>query len=142
MKKEAGKTLLYGIVWVIGAFFFWKSLVGWPLDDLRLLLHGTTTSGYITDTWEEAESGENGTVWLHGATYRYRLPDGQEIERETLTRQGRLDTDFRYLSEPYPIEVEYLPSNPEVNRIKGEGTQSLFEWAWRKAGLGILLLVP
>jgi hypothetical protein len=39
-----------------------------------------------------------------------------------------------------PIEVEYLPDNPAVSRIKGSGSKNLFDWLWREVALGGLLL--
>jgi hypothetical protein len=53
---------------------------------------------------------------------------------------GQLKEKFRDLQRPYPIEVEYLPNNPSVSRIKGDGSASITDWLWRKAGLGSLLL--
>jgi hypothetical protein len=38
-------------------------------------------------------------------------------------------------------DVEFLPHDPSVNRIKGDGATSIFDWAWRKFGLGLVLLV-
>jgi hypothetical protein len=32
--------------------------------------------------------------------------------------------------------VEYLPSSPTINRLKGSGSQSFWEWLLRKVGAG------
>ncbi len=90
------------------AFFFWKSIVGWPTDDLNLLLHSSTTSDYITHTWEEpGDTDYGGTVWSNGATYCYRLPNRREIE-QSIEGEGRLKSELRELSEPYPIRGRVL----------------------------------
>lgn len=127
---------------VVVACWFWHYLVGNPFDELALIQRGQTVSGFIIDTWEDAESGdEGGTVWFHAAIYKYRLPDGREFTRSTNVRSGRLKDEFRALTQPYPVEVEYLPDKPLVSRLKGDGSDSMFDWLWRKAGLGIVLLV-
>ena len=124
-----------------GAVWFWLALVGNPLRDLRLLRAAETVPGQVIEAWEDAEAGEEGgTVWFHGAVYTFRLPDGTEISGATGSRTGRLRADLIDLDEPVSVEVEYDPADPTINRLKGEGSQSLLEWLLRKAGLGALLL--
>lgn len=138
---ESSKTIALGVFCVIAAVWFWHYLIGNPLDDLALLRKGQAVPGFIVDTWEEAGDDDRGrAVWLHGAVYTYRLPDGREFKQRTKDKSGRLDEKFRNLKAPYAIEVEYLPENPSVSQIKGEGSDSILEWLWRKLGLGLLLL--
>jgi hypothetical protein len=68
------------------------------------------------------------------------LPDGRSF-KGTAEGSGRLKEQFQDLTEPYPIEIEYLPDNPDVSRIKGSGCGSVTELLWRKIGLGGLILV-
>ena len=139
--KSGASSTLWGIVALIVAFWFWHYLVGNPFDDLALIRRGHTVQGFIVATREDAESGDRGgTQWFHGAIYKYRLPNGQEFAQRTKDKSGRLKTEFRELAQPFPVEVEYLPDNPAVSRIKGDGSPNLFDWLWRKVGLGSLLL--
>lgn len=139
--KSGTISMLWGLVMLIGGFWFWHYLVGNPFDDLALIRRGHTVQGFIVNAWEDAESGdEGGTQWLHSAIYKYRLPDGREFTQRTKDKSGRLRTELRDLAQPFPVEVEYLPDNPEVSRIKGDGSLHLFDWLWRKLGLGSLLL--
>jgi hypothetical protein len=139
--KSTASSALWGFLLLLGAFWFWYSLVGNPFDDLALIRRGHTVQGFIVDTWEDAESGdEGGTQWLHRAIYKFRLPDGREFMQRTKDSSGRLKAELRDLAQPFPIEVEYLPDNPAVSRIKGDGSPNLFDWLWRKIGLGSLLL--
>jgi hypothetical protein len=144
MKKHLKSVVSYtawGVVFCVGALWFWHYLVGNPFDELELIRRGHTVPGFIVDTWEEVESGdEGGTHWLHGALYTYRMPDGQEFTQRTKESSGRLKPELQDLTQPVPIEVEYLPDNPAVSRIKGDGSPNLFDWLWRKIGLGTLLL--
>jgi hypothetical protein len=138
--RDAVKTTLWGVLFVVGGAWLWYILVGNPFHDLALICRGETVPGYITDTWEDAESGdEGGTLWFHGVEYDYTLPDGREFT-QTSSGDGRLKDELRDLRQPYPIEVEYLPDDPDVSRIKGNGSPTIFDWVWRKAGLGSLLL--
>lgn len=135
-------TIVFGILMVVAAILFWLYAVGNPIHEFALIQKGQTVAGSIVDTWEDAESGdEGGTQWTHAAIYTYRLPDGREFTAHTKDNSGRLKDEFRDLKQPYPIEVEYLADNPEVSRIKGDGCQSVFEWLWRTVGLGGLLLL-
>ena len=146
MKKElkrAARSGLWGVALLLGAFWFWLGLVGNPLDEFALICRGQTAQGFIIDTWEEAEGGsgeDGGTQWFHGGIYTYRLSDGREFTQRTKERSGRLRSDLRDLVRPFPVEVEYLPDEPAVSRIKGDGSSNVFDWLWRKIGVGGLLL--
>jgi hypothetical protein len=135
------KTLIWGVAWILGACWFWYYLVGNPLDELALIRGAQVAAGFIVDTWEDVEDGdEGGTHWFHGVTYTYRTPDGREFTQSIKNGSGRLKDELQDLQQPYPIEVEYLPDNPTVSRIKGNGCDSITEWLWRKVGLGSLIL--
>lgn len=142
-KEHSGplKTMICGVLFVLGGCWFWYHLVGNPLDELALIRRGQTVPGSIIEAWEDAEDGSaGGTKWYHRAVYEYRMPGGLEYKQHTKDLPGRLGGDLGELKQPYPIEVEYLPDNPALSRIKGNGCQSVGEWLWRKAGLGIFLL--
>ena len=108
----------------VGFFFLFGGIVdGW--EEFRLIQGGKTAPGFIIDTWEEPIDTDAGaTAWSHGATYTYRLPDGREFERTTYD-SGRLKEEFRNLVRPFPVEVEYLPDEPTISRIKGDGPSSI-----------------
>lgn len=140
-KGQVVRTLLWGFVWLAGGVWLWLAEVGNPIDELILIRRAQIAPGFIVDTWEDAESGdEGGTIWFHGAEYAYRLPDGRELSGTTGDRRGRLREDLRVTTKPVPIEVEYDPLNPERSRIKGDGQDTILRWAIFKLGLGGLLL--
>jgi len=85
-----------------------------------LTQRGENTQGYIIDVWEDYEPAERGGgFWIHGATYTYQLPDGREFTGR-LKGEGRLRPEFRSLTQPYPVEVAYLPDNPAVSCISSD----------------------
>ena len=92
-----------------------------------LMQGGETTLGYIIDAWEDVADVERGSVrWFHGATYTYQLPDGQEFTGK-LDGEGRLEPKFRSLTQPYPVEVTYLPNNPAVSCISADLPDNILE---------------
>jgi len=85
-----------------------------------LTQRGENTQGYIIDVWEDYEPAERGGgFWIYGATYTYQLPDGREFTGR-LKGEGRLRPEFRSLTQPYPVEVAYLPDNPAVSCISSD----------------------
>jgi len=114
-KTTTAILVLFGI----GSFLFYSGIANiW--DEHELISKGETVGGFIIDTWEDVEEADSGgLVWYHGGTYTYQLPDGQSFEGE-LHGEGRLKPEFRSISEPYPVEVTYLPTNPAVSRITND----------------------
>ena len=88
--------------------------------DYQLIQRGETTTGYNIDLWEDIEPMDEGGVhWFYGGTYTYQIPDGREFTGK-LKGDRLLKTEFRSLTQPYPVEVTYLPDNPAVSRISAE----------------------
>lgn len=54
---------------------------------------------------------------------------------------GRLSAELADLKSPVPVEVEYVPAHPSVNRLKGEGSQSFAGWFLRTGLSGLLLVL-
>ncbi len=138
---HAVKTVAGSLLWCIIAIWFWTYLVGNPVHELLLILRGHTAPGFIVDTDQEAEMGDEGaTQWVHSAKYTFRLPDGRVMTAATGDRGGRLRDELRDLVNPVPVEVEYDPNDPSISRIKGDGNATVNEWLTRRVGLGGLLL--
>lgn len=139
--SASAKGRIAGAVWIVVVCLIGCHMMGGnPLNELALIRHSVVAPGFITEAWEDAESGDQGVQWFHTAVYTYRLTDGRELT-EAVHGNGRLKDEFADLREPFPVEVEYLPGHPTVSRIKGGGCQTVTEWLWRKVGLGSLLLV-
>ena len=68
---------------------------------------------------------------------------GEIIKGHSSDRVQKLGNLSEANESPIPIEVEYLPNKPEINRIKGMTGQAntVGEFLWRRIGLGLLLLI-
>ena len=101
--------------------------------------YGRGTVGEITETLEDVGEGDDGqSYWFSVIGYRFRTPDGRIIEGMG-DRTSRLPADLIDLKTPVPIDVEYHPETPSLNRLKGEGSQTLGAWLLRTAGFLLLL---
>jgi hypothetical protein len=136
-RNDAFKTLLYGIISFFVGLWFCHWMIGDPISSLLLLNYSKISDGYIIDSWEDSDSDDNGVKYTYGITYIYEI-NGRKFT-EKYTGMGRIKSEFLNLNEPFPIKIEYLPSYPSINRIKGNGAQSLFEWFWRELLLSILI---
>jgi len=122
------------IVTALACFWLYTKLIDvW--QELTLMRNHETCFGNIIETWEDmtGEADDGRLIWECGVTYTYRLPDGREFTQYT-RGHGRLKPEFQDLSQPYPIEVEYLPDNPTISRIKGEGPNSIPSWLLSEVG--------
>ncbi|ODS57825.1 MAG: hypothetical protein ABS36_05135 [Acidobacteria bacterium SCN 69-37] len=140
-RREALKTIAWGVLWIVGAVAVWLQSAGNPIHDLRLALGAEVSPGRVTDSWEDTDDGDDGRLnWWSAVAYTFVLPDGREIKSGD-SGSGRLRPEFADITDPVPVEVEYLASSPTINRLRGSGSQSLGEWLLRKVGLGGVLLV-
>ena len=107
----------------IGGFFL-SDWVSDSWDQIQLMNRAVTTPGNIIALWEDiVDSYEGPTRFHHEATYAYRIDDGRVFEGIE-AGSGRIRDDIRKQPLPIPVEVEYLPDNPSVSRIKGSGATS------------------
>ncbi len=103
----------------IGSYFSY-TVVSASWHKYLMMQRGETTSGYIIDVWEDVADVERGSVhWFYWGTYTYQLPDGREFIGK-LEGEGRLKANFRSLTQPYPVEVIYLPDNPAISCISAD----------------------
>jgi len=133
--------VFWGIIAMILAFVFVYSIAGNPYNEYRLLKSGTSTEGYITDVNEEFEERDaGGYTYYYYYTFIFKLPNGKTITGyQELSGSSPQKTPD--VSEPYPIEIVYLKTNPEINKLKATLCDNLWEIVWRKIGLGLLLLI-
>jgi|WetSurMetagenome_2_1015567.scaffolds.fasta_scaffold191473_1 hypothetical protein len=128
--REPIKTFIWSAALIIFALLFWYHIVGSPFDEFALIQKAKLATGILIDSYEVDTGDERGNVYDVGV-YKFSLPDGRKFKAFTKNSSGEREE-----------QVEYLPSNPSINRIKGEGCQSIIEWVEIKIiGGGILLAI-
>ncbi len=141
LKYNLAKGMLWGTIAVIIAFWVVFSLSGNPFYEFRLLTIGTTTKGFITDVTEEIEPRDaGGNTYYYNYTYNFKLSNGKTIHSHQVVSGGS-QQETPDVSIPYPTEIVYLKSNPEINKLKETLSDGIWEILWRKIGLGSLLLL-
>ena len=141
LKFKLAKGVFWGLVAMIAAFMFVYSLSGNPYYEYQLLKKGTTTKGFITDVTEDVEPRDaGGYTYYYHYTYNFKLANGNTIHSYQ-EFSGGSQQETPDVSEPYPTEIVYLDSKPEINKLKESLSDSVWEILWRKIGLGTLLLV-
>jgi hypothetical protein len=125
------KTLVIGVLFLIGGIWFWIEMIGNPLSDLALVKRGEQALGKLVSTdVHEAEDHRGHVFFSDVGVYSFQA-DGEEFLAITRMPTGSL---------PPTIVVEFLPTDPSTNRVLGDGAQSVWEWIWRKLGFGLIVL--
>jgi len=143
------RNLIVGIAILLFGFYFWRSLAGNPINEFRLITNGKIANGYVTSAEESSEYVEQNEGRTGGMAYQFyykyyfNLPDGKRIYDSAIAG-GALPEDLCCLKdEPYEVMVEYLSSNPTINRVKDfdNGSKTIGNWIWRKFLLGGIILI-
>jgi len=135
------KSFIWGVIALIIAIWLVFSATGNPINEYKLITQGKEIDGHITQAEEYVESGdEGGSIYSYSYGYKFQLPNGSIIKSGG-NSSGRLPNQLSDLTDPYPARVVYLPTNPEINKLKNSLSKNIWELLWRKIGLGSLLLV-
>jgi hypothetical protein len=127
--KTALKTLFFGICLIIIAIWYAYYSGGKIFDELALIRHSNITPGSLVDTQKSESEDSYGNVAVdYGAVYIFHTNNGEEFKSYSD------DTNDQ------KVEIEYLPENPSVNRVKGYGCTSVQDWIWRKIVVGGVIL--
>lgn len=126
------KGIVIGTLLIAFAIWFIGDATGNPLHELALIRNAEITTGTLVDSFEVEKAGSNDRVYFcDRGVYSY-LAGGNSFKTFIDAPTGQLNE---------LEEVEYLPNNPEISRVKGDGCQSITELLWRKVGLGGLMLI-
>lgn len=141
------KDYILGIIALSVAVWFYFNETGNPYHEFLLITNATTANGFIaySEEQENTVETEGGSYEVYHVYYEYKFTtkEGMTIEDHGTTTSP----ESGYLSEAnhkaIPIVVEYISSNPQINRIKRMNTQCLTitEFIWRRIALAGLLLI-
>lgn len=129
--KAKKQFVVLGVVaLILGVIVFRNSAPSpGPLDTVVLILQGRSTSAKLIHSEEvEVEDDRGNVSYSDVGTYRYQVR-GVAFKMMDKRPSGEL---------PETTQVEYLPDNPKVCRIKGEGAQSIWEFVIHDVLLGAL----
>lgn len=125
-------TLAGGVALVLVAYGIVSHIGGNPLHELALIRGAQVAVGSLVETRDVEREDDRGHVYFSDdGVYAFRLPDGREFMTITNAPVGQLAEH---------VDVEYLPGNPAVNRVKGDGGRSITDWLFRRCVLGLLLM--
>lgn len=122
--SDAIKPLIGGVLWLLVLCWISYPEVGDSLLELAIIRRAQVATGVRVVTWKAEEEGKSDE-----AGYAFRVPDGREFT---------IGTDYAFEDLDKQCEIEYLPDNPDVSRIKGDGCQGELEWLFRNVGSKIL----
>lgn len=141
-KGRPNWTRWFGVLWLVGICWLGYNAISRGLVRGTLILEGQTVPGLIIETWREVTATNDETnkiIYDHVAKYKYRVPDGREFTEDTFISNKLRKKIANEGVWPYPIEVQYLPSDPTVSVIKGEG-HSIVGWLFGEIGILIIFL--
>jgi hypothetical protein len=129
---ETTSNPYFGIFYIFLAWLVWNELPQNPFDELTLIREAKVAKGSLYETFENEAEDERGQVFLSDVgIYHFNGSNGTEYKAHIIVPTGQLAEN---------VEIEYLSENPEINRVKGDGCQTFFEWVWRKFLLGGLII--
>ncbi|MDP1727974.1 MAG: hypothetical protein Q8M15_14410 [Bacteroidota bacterium] len=143
------KSIFWGLAIPTIGIWMWFSSYDNPFNEYKLITSSESTKGLITkvepesDLVEYNDSRRSAVVYFYYYEFNFTLPNGKFI-----TSGGKEGGDIpNYLTNvdnvPYPVEVEYLTDNPEINRVKGmsSGNKTIYEWFRYPILMGVVVLL-
>jgi hypothetical protein len=150
IKFDYARAIITSLVLPIGYLLLWYYSFPATWRELQLLTHNTkTTNGYVTKAEEIEDYVEtNNDRKIERKLdftfeYSFTLPNGESITSYG-SEPGPLPDDLRNISEKVKqVEVEYLPNNPQTNRIKAmwTGEKSILQWFRHRFVIGFLVFL-
>ncbi|WP_447586143.1 hypothetical protein [Pseudoxanthomonas mexicana] len=132
MSKAEPRPLVqyvWAALWLTGGVWFWYAMAGNPLNELALIRSAEVRQANLVDTSSFDGEDARGDYYegVHGL-YKFQV-GGKDFYAVSTQSHSRFDSIAL---------VEYLTEDPSINRVKGDGVQSVGEWLWRKLGLGLV----
>ncbi len=142
------QTIFFGLICLFIGVTFWFYLSGNPYYEFLLITQSETTKGLVIHSKEfedvvEQNDRASATVYDVSYEFAFTTSEGKKIighGKEEYPDPGNLSEAN---IQPIPVTVEYISSNPEINRVKeiGKGCKTVWEFIWRQVLLGGILLI-
>ena len=141
-------TYLYSVLGIIGIYWFITTGIRVnPFHEYLLITQSKVANGFITDYNEYQDmvfipdSQGGGTEDVTDSEYKYEFTTENGKKIAEWSEDVIINQDFT--GNPIPIKVEYLPNNPEINRVK-DGTnqcKTLKEFIWERLVLDLTIFL-
>ncbi len=145
IKLKLYKSLFLGATMMIVVFWVWNRVADHPVDDLRLIINGKIVKGHITNAEEfsfeyETNKGVK-TGYQHLCKYYFTTLNGNKII-DSAVFGGQVPEYLKNSNrKAYEVEIEYLPNNPRIHKIRDFDIMDFREWFIKKFLIGGALLV-
>lgn len=108
--------LWFGSIWLVVGLTFVVATIYLLYDDRRYENEGRTVHGTVLTKEVRRSRSNNSDTTSYYVTYRFTVADGRTSEgRDQLDR-----SEWEALTELGPIQISYLPSKLESNRVLGQ----------------------
>lgn len=150
IKLNLVKSIIIGLAIPIVAVWLWyNSNNNNPINEYLLITQSKTTKGFITNAEEyeeevDQDSGPSGIKYSFSYDYNFRLANGKVIYAHGSEDGSHLPDDMQDVSsKPYEVQVQYLPNNPDVSRVKNFlwHNETVYEWFRFNILLGLIILI-
>jgi len=145
------KSIIIGLAIPVVAVWLWYgSSSNNPINEYLLITKSETTEGFITNAEQHEEEVEandgrtSGIKYSFSYDYTFTLPDGKIINSYGVEDGSRLPDNMQDIAtKPYKVEIQYLPNNPEVSRVKDFlwHNSTVYEWIRFNILLGLIILI-
>jgi len=137
-----------GVAALIAAFWLFPSAIRVnPYDEYLLITKAKIANGFIINVREyegvvyvpESQGGGTEASTDYFYKYYFTTEDGKKINDGS----SELVDVPEFKGNPIPIQVEYIPDNPKINRVKEMTNQckTISEFIWQRIVIGGLLLL-
>ncbi len=140
--KYGSKLIVAGAIILVIGIWLIVPMISAPYDELRLIRNGEVTDGLATDSGFVSGFGE-ANDYYEGWWVDY----GFKFEGYSTKFSGRSyyleNFPDRLAKENLPqrVQVEYLISDPSINRLSGSGNQTISSWVKSNGALVAGILV-
>jgi hypothetical protein len=107
-------------------------------NELAIINHAEVVRAELVEVGTSRDDPRTGDTGGALGTYRYRMLNGQE---GNISISGDTLNDIPGYADSGIVEVEYLPENPSVKRVKGSGNTNLSDLRFWTVFKGVLLSI-
>lgn len=121
----------------IAAFFI---ILGNPVKDFQLMTQGVTVTGVATDVNDFEDREDNGNLSRYFfIKYEFTAASGEKISGVVEVPGNSNDKGYRT---GQALEIQYLASDPTINRIKKLASTTLSAWILKHVLFALLAIAP